>query len=227
MWVLSSTKNKNMNKNNQSSTVTTAVVTAVIVGALGYFLFRTAPDSRANIANKSETAADHHGGSAMAANSDQLNSLIGKPMPDIQLADKEGKIFVPASLLGKNTVLFFNEGLMCYPACWNQMAAFGKDARFNSSEIQAVSIVTDKARDWQTAIDKMPELAKTMTMFDTGANASRQLGVLVTESSMHRGSLPGHTYIVIDKQGIVRYVFDDPNMAIANDMLAVKIAELK
>ena len=73
----------------------------------------------------------------------------------------------------------------------------------------------------------MPQLAKAVTMFDANANTSRQLGILATASSMHRGSLPGHTYIVIDKDGIVRYVFDDPNMAIANDMLFKKIEELK
>ena len=72
----------------------------------------------------------------------------------------------------------------------------------------------------------MPELAKADTMFDLGASVSRQLGMLTTNSSMHRGQLPGHTYVVIDKDGIVRYVFDDPNMAIANNSLFSKIQEL-
>ena len=72
----------------------------------------------------------------------------------------------------------------------------------------------------------MPGLAKTVTLFDTDATVSRQLGMLTTTSSMHRGSLPGHTYVVLDKDGIVRYVFDDPNMAPGNDMLFNKIQEL-
>lgn len=219
-----------MTKNNQPSKTTTAIVTVVIIGSLGYFLFKTAPDNstnvRTNAAIQNDPTAGHHGGSQMAVNTAALDSLVGKPLPDSQLTDKDGKIFTTASLKGKNTVLFFNEGLMCYPACWNQMAAFGKDSRFNSKDTQAISIVADSARDWQQAIDKMPELSTTMTMFDIDANTSRQLGLLVTESSMHRGSLPGHTYIVLDKEGVVRYVFDDPNMAIANDMLAAKIAEL-
>jgi hypothetical protein len=73
----------------------------------------------------------------------------------------------------------------------------------------------------------MPQLAKATTMFDTNANTSRQMGMLTTASSMHRGSLPGHTYVVIDKEGIVKYVLDDPNMALANDMLFTKIGELQ
>jgi len=216
------------NNNNKKFPVMTVVVVLVAVLALGYFLFKSSPDNSANSARINQTAStdDHHGGSPMAANSDQLNALVGKPMPDIELKDKDGKTYTAADFKGKNTVLFFNEGLMCYPACWNQIAAFGSDERFNSDQIQAISVVVDSANDWQRAIAKMPQLAKANTMFDAGASASGRLGMLTTASSMHRGSLPGHTYVVIDQGGIVRYVFDDPNMAMANDMLFGKIREL-
>ena len=216
------------NNNNKKFPVMTVVVVLVAVLALGYFLFKSSPDNSANSARINQTAStdDHHSGGSMAANSDQLNALVGKPMPDIELKDKAGKTYTAADFKGKNTVLFFNEGLMCYPACWNQIAAFGSDERFNSGEIQAISVVVDSASDWQRAVAKMPQLAKANTMFDTGAGASGRLGMLTTASSMHRGSLPGHTYVVIDKEGVVRYVFDDPNMAMANDMLFGKIGEL-
>ena len=216
------------NNNNKKFPVVTIVIVSVAVLALGYFLFKSSPDNSANSARINQTAStdDHHGSGSMAANSDQLNALVGKPMPDIELKDKDGKTYTATDFKGKNTVLFFNEGLMCYPACWNQIAAFGSDERFNSGEIQAISVVVDSASDWQRAVAKMPQLAKANTMFDTGAGASGRLGMLTTASSMHRGSLPGHTYVVIDKEGIVRYVFDDPNMAMANDMLFGKIGEL-
>ncbi|MEK7614549.1 MAG: redoxin family protein [Patescibacteria group bacterium] len=218
-----------MNKNNNGKVpVLTIVVIFVAVMGLGYFLFTSSPQNPKQ--NQSSAVANidsMHGGPSVDTNSETLNSLVGKPMPDIQLADKDGKIYTVAEFKGKNTVLFFNEGLMCYPACWNQMAAFGSDERFNSDQIQAISIVVDPAKDWQRAISKMPQLAKATTMFDTNANASRELGLLTLASSMHKGALPGHTYVVIDKNGVVRYVFDDPNMAIANDMLFNKIGELK
>ena len=216
------------NNNNKKFPVVTIVIVSVAVLALGYFLFKSSPDNSANSARINQTAStdDHHGSGSMAANSDQLNALVGKPMPDIELKDKDGKTYTATDFKGKNTVLFFNEGLMCYPACWNQIAAFGSDERFNSGEIQAISVVVDSASDWQRAVAKMPQLAKANTMFDAGASASGRLGMLTTASSMHRGSLPGHTYVVIDKEGVVRYVFDDPNMAMANDMLFGKIGEL-
>lgn len=213
-----------MNKNNfSSSTILTIIVTAIATLGIGYVLFKTAPQGT----NQVVVGDPMHSGTAVTVNSAQLDALVGKPMPAIQLTDKNGKTFSPAEVKGKYTVLFFNEGLMCYPACWNQISAFGSDPRFNSDQIQVISVVTDPASEWQKAITKMPELAKADTMFDTGANASRQLGMLTTASSMHKGSLPGHTYIVIDKEGVVRYVFDDPNMAIANDMLFSKIGVLK
>lgn len=211
----------------------TIVVLVVIVSALGYFLFRTSPSSPANSVQSAGSVVQnndmsgHHGGGTSVPNNEVLNSLIGKPMPDIRLSDKDGKAYSAADFKGKNTVLFFNEGLMCYPACWNQIAAFGNDVRFNSADTAAISIVVDSVKDWQTAIAKMPPLAKATTMFDANAAASRQFGILTTTSSMHKGSLPGHTYIVLDKDAVVRYVFDDPNMAIANDMLFNKIGALQ
>ena len=214
-----------MSKNNynQKTPWLTITIVVIVVLGIGYFLVKTSPNS-ANI-NKT-SAMDSMHGSPGAPNTAQLNALVDKPIPAIQLTDKDGKTYSSADFKGKYTVLFFNEGLMCYPACWNQMASFGSDQRFNSDQIQAISVVVDSANDWKTAIAKMPELAKATTMFDSGANASRQLGMLTTNSSMHRGSLPGHTYVVVDKDGIVRFVFDDPNMAIANDMLFGKIGAL-
>lgn len=194
----------------------------IAVFILGYFLLKSSPT-----ASQDNLAADPmHSAPQLPGNLETLESLAGKPLPPIQLTDKDGKVHTMEDFKGKYTVLFFNEGLMCYPACWNQIVAFGSDQRFNTGDIQAISVVVDSREEWQRAIAKMPQLAKATTMHDVGAIASKQLGVLTTKSSMHRGSLPGHTYIIIDKNGIVRYVFDDPNMAIANDMLLKKIAEL-
>ena len=43
---------------------------------------------------------------------------------------------------------------------------------------------------------------------------------------MHKGSYPGHTYFIIDKEGIIRYTKDDPSMAIRNNELAAELAKL-
>jgi len=114
---------------------------------------------------------------------------------------------------------------MCYPACWNQITSFAVDPRFNGSDTVAISVVVDSPQDWQQAITKMPELAKATTLFDKNANTSRTLGLLSAGSSMHAGQLPGHSYVLVDTLGIVREVFDDPNMGINNDKIMEKISK--
>ncbi len=157
------------------------------------------------------------------ASTGSLDNLVGKPVPEFSLTDREGKIYSPENLKGKKYVLFFNEGLMCYPACWSQMAEFGKDERFNKEDVLAFSVVVDSKSDWQYAISKMPDLASAKVLFDVGGAVSKQFNVLTANSSMHYGSTPGHTYIAVDKNGIVRYAYDDPTMSINNDMLFNKI----
>lgn len=210
-------------KTNSTKTIIYTIIAAVVVVIIGVALMNT--DKAAE--QKQEAVAT-------------TNSLVGKPLPSIQLTDKDGKVYDLAALRGKNVVLFFNEGIMCYPACWNQMASFGTDARFNSDSLVALSVVTDSPTQWQTATEKMPELAKAIILFDQSGNistsshhggsdpsgtASYRLGILSMASSMHPGQMPGHTYILIDKEGVVREVYDDPNMAVNNDALFEKITK--
>ena len=115
---------------------------------------------------------------------------------------------------------------MCYPACWNQIVALGKDERFKNADVVVLSVVVDLPEEWQKAIEKMPELAEATVVFDKGAAVSSKFNMLKAKSSMHYGSLPGHTYVIIDKEGIVRHVFDDSNMAIHNDKLVEEIVKL-
>lgn len=177
--------------------------------------------------NAADNMASHHSGTPQNKNTADLNSLIGKPAPTFSLSDKNGKVYSSDNLKGKKIVLFFNEGLMCYPACWDQIVALSKDERLKSNDTVVLSVVVDPKEQWQSAINKMPALADATVVFDTNTSVSKSFNVLNTASSMHYGSLPGHTYVVIDKEGAIRYVFDDPNMAIHNDQLAQEIAKLK
>ncbi len=195
----------------------------VTVMVFGYFLFKTSPQ---NI-DRAASVADHHGGATVPVDSERIESLIGQSMPEMRLESRDGSIRTIEDFKGKITVLFFNEGLMCYPACWNQIAAFGSDERFNSNRVQAISVVIDSPDEWQRAMEKMPELAGAKTMFDAGAELSRELGVLTLPSSMHRGEYPGHTYLILDEGGVLRYAFDDPYMGVANDALFEIIEEME
>ncbi len=156
-----------------------------------------------------------------------FSDAIGKKAPDFTLEDINGNKVRLSDYKGKIVVLFFNEGSMCYPACWDQMAELGNDERFSSNDTVTFSILVDQKSEWQKIIGQVPKLSKARILFDPTRAVSSAYDVLSLKSSMHPGSYPGHTYFVIDKEGIVRYTFDDPNMAIWNDRIADETEKLR
>ncbi len=179
-----------------------------------------------NSSQVSGQSADGHHAASSPINENTFKNLVGKKAPNFNLTGYDGKSFSLESLKGKNVVLFFSEGLMCYPACWNQIVALGKDNRFNRGDTVVLTIVNDRKDDWKSAIEKMPDLSLATVLLDTDRVVSVAYGVLNLPSSMHRGQLPGHSYVVIDKQGIVRYVFDDSAMGIQNDKIVSELSKI-
>ena len=155
-----------------------------------------------------------------------FKEAVGKKAPDFELESINGKIVKLSDYLGKNVVLFFNEGAMCYPACWDQVEKLGSDDRFNTENIAAFSIVTDTRKQWLDIVSKTPSMAKSKIIFDTSRSVSKAYDVLYLDSPMHPGVFPGHTYFIIDKEGVIRFTLDDPNMALANDRLIAEIEKL-
>lgn len=160
----------------------------------------------------------HTGGSA--------TDLVGKPAPDFTLTEANGNQVSLASYRGRTTIVFFTEGLMCYPACWNQIAALGSDKDLNNGNVATVSIVNDMPNEWQMAVKKMPELGTEKMLFDTDKKVSAAYDMLYLASSMHRGERTGHTYVIIDKDGVVRDVWDDPQMGVRNAELKEKVSKI-
>ena len=156
-----------------------------------------------------------------------FKEAVGKKAPDFELESISRETVKLSDYLGKNVVLFFNEGSMCYPACWDQIAQLGTDSRFETESIAAFSVVVDTKSQWLDIVSKSPNLAKSKILFDTSRSVSKAYDVLYLDSPMHPGALPGHTYFIIDKEGIIRFTLDDPNMALANDKLIKEIEKIK
>src|SRR3989344_5701510 len=156
-----------------------------------------------------------------------FKEAIGQKAPDFELESIDGKAVRLSEYLGKNVILFFNEGSMCYPACWNQIAELGNDSRFDTESIAAFSIVADSMNQWLSIVSKSSNFTKSKILFDTSRSVSKAYDVLYLDSSMHPGGFPGHTYFIVDEEGIIRFTLDDPNMALANDGLIKEIEKLK
>ena len=174
--------------------------------------------------SEADHPAEHHEGQSVYE--DKFNALIGQTAPDFELYSYNGEKIRLQEQRGKKVVLFFTEGVMCYPSCWNQIAAFGKDEVFKSEDTVVFSIVVDTKNEWKKAIDKMPELGDSTILFDLTKSVSKEYGVLSLSSSMHKGQFPGHTYLIIDKAGIVRFIKDDSEMAVRNDVLKEELEKL-
>ncbi len=168
---------------------------------------------------------DHHGNSVPAASTQSLK--VGDSAPDFNLESVSGERVKLGDYNGKNLVIFLTEGSMCYPSCWDQMLALATDKRFNNDDNSVISIVVDSKQEWEGIIaKKAPRLSVAEILLDTDKKVSLEYGALFMESSMHKGSFPGHSYFIIDKEGIVRYIFDDPQMRINNEALAKELETL-
>lgn len=155
----------------------------------------------------------------------EFSDAMGKKAPDFSLDSNFGNVNM-RDYIGKTVVLFFAEGAMCYPSCWDQMAALAEDPRLNNEKVVSLSVVVDEKKDWEEIIKKVPRLGNARMAFDTERKASSAYDVLSLESSMHRGAYPGHTYFIVDKNGFIRYALDDPRMGIRNDLLAAEISKI-
>jgi len=224
------------NSQKQTVIIATEIIIAVVVlgsliikstsrpGASQPSASRPLTNTQAQTQASGDSMADHH--KPKPVESAVLDGFINKPAPNFTLQSYDEKNVSLNDFRGKNVILFFNEGLMCYPACWNQIVAFGKDKDFSAKNTVILNITVDPKDDWKKAIDKMPELAGSIVLLDSNREVSTLYGVLTLNSSMHRGQFPGHTYIIIDKEGIIRFTQDDAQMAVRNKELLAEIDKL-
>ena len=206
-----------------------AIFSTLIILILGIALVSATNNSSSSSVQQSPQSqsgdmSGHH--QAAPSDSSTFNALLNKEAPDFTLSDINGKSVHLKDLRGKKVILFFTEGIMCYPACWNQIAAMGKDTKLNTSDVVSLSITVDQQSDWQQALKQMPDLASGTILTDTSRTVSSQYGVLALPSSMHKGQFPGHTYLIIDEKGIVRYEFDDPQMGVRDDQLIQELGKI-
>lgn len=107
---------------------------------------------------------------------------------EVSLSDYAGK---------KNVLLYFQEGIMCAP-CWEQVEDIQKVYdKFQQLDIEVLTITVDP----MNALKK--ESAKRGIMLPVLEDADLKISTAydVLEDSMHPGSRPGHTFVLIGKDG--------------------------
>lgn len=155
-----------------------------------------------------------------------FGNTVGEKAPSFALTDLGGNNVTLENLSDRNVVLFFTEGFMCNP-CFTQLVALSADKRLNDNETVSFSIVIGDPEKTRKILAELPPIPGLKILFDTERTVSHLYDTLNLTSSMHKGFDNGHTYFVIDRHGIVRFAFDDPNMGVRNDLLAAEIEKLK
>ncbi len=143
----------------------------------------------------------------------------GSIAPDFSLTDTAGGTFTLSDYKGRsNVMLFFNEGLACSP-CLLQMQGLDQlNQQLTSMNIVVASITTDsmgQLSNWA----QLSGPRDSRVLSDQSLTVSRAYDML--GSSMHPGMVPGHTFMLIDKTGMVvwRHDYYPPSMYVPSDQL--------
>lgn len=114
-----------------------------------------------------------------------LPSTIGR---NISLSDYSDR---------KNVLLYFQEGIMCAP-CWEQIEDIQKEYdKFESLDMEVITITVDPLN---ALIKESTTRGITLPVLeDEDLSVSKAYDVL--DHSMHPGSRPGHSFILIGKDG--------------------------
>ncbi|MGE5719162.1 MAG: peroxiredoxin family protein [Nocardioidaceae bacterium] len=143
---------------------------------------------------------------AMLVTSKPQSSSDVRTAPDFTLTDTSGAEHTLADHRGENVLLYFNEGAGCQ-SCIVQMGEIEKQAEAFADEDVTVLPIVMNTRE-QILADMKVNGVKTPFLLDDGT-VSDAYGTL--GKGMHAG-LPGHSFVLIDKDGRQRWYGEYPSM---------------
>jgi peroxiredoxin len=142
----------------------------------------------------------------------EVTSTDASPAPDFTLQTSNGETVSLSDFRGSPVILYFNEGAGC-GSCLQQMGEIEKDPAFAEAGITVLPIVMNTAE--QITADMTTYGVTTPFLLDDGT-VSEQYGTLGT--GMHEG-LPGHSFVLVDADGVRRWSGNYPSMWLAPEEL--------
>ena len=146
---------------------------------------------------------------AMMLTSRPESSDAIRTAPEFTLTDTGGSEHTLAQHRGENVLLYFSEGAGCQ-SCIVQMGEIEKQAAaFEKLDVTVLPIVMNTRE--QITADMTANGVTTPFLLDDGT-VSEAYGTL--GKGMHAG-LPGHSFVLIDRQGRQRWYGEYPSMWLA------------
>lgn len=149
------------------------------------------------------------------------SSLIGKPAPGFSMPTTDGRRVALSDFKGRQSVLlYFSEGAGCQ-ACITQMKSL-ENARgsFSRDNLTILPIVMDSKEAITQAMRQFDVTTPFLMDDGTASKAYHALG-----TGMH-ADLPGHGFVLVDKQGVVRWAKNYPSMWVSPKDLLSQIRDV-
>ena len=153
----------------------------------------------------------------MLITSQTTTATTSTTAPDFTMATTSGTSVTLSTLRGKPVLLYFNKGAGC-GACLMQMSSIEKNkAAFDALGITVLPIVMNSKAEITADMNRYG--VTTPFLLDDG-KASKAYGTL--GKGMH-AELPGHSFVLIDAQGVQRWYGEYPSMWLDPQALMTEI----
>jgi len=146
-------------------------------------------------------------------------NLLSREAPGFSLSTLDGRQVSLSDFRGeKNVLLFFNEGYGCDP-CWQQTAQLQKDQQaFADMGVDVYAVMVDQASLIKNEMARWG-LTTIPILVDSTTNVSKSYDAL---GGMHANK-PDHQFILIGKDGVVRWSQNYPSMSVGSDQVVQQV----
>ena len=136
----------------------------------------------------------------------QLN--VGDKAPDFNLKDQDGKMVSSASIYGKEIVVLYFYPKDDTPGCTKEACSFRDNfTAFTDAGVRVIGVSADSPKSHKAFANKY-NLPYTL-LSDSKNELRKAFGV----KGDIFGLIPGRVTFVIDKQGVIRHMFDSQAQA--------------
>ena len=149
-----------------------------------------------------------------ASRSPQGGTTAGEPASGFTLPSTQGGSVSLSEYRGQRVLLYFSEGVGCDP-CFYQMVELERNAdRLADAGLTILPIVVNPLADVRAELARFG--IRTPFLVDADRSVSAAYGVL--GEGMH-ADLPGHTFVLVGGDGMIRWEMTYPSMFVETDAL--------